>query len=260
MLRYIIIFFCVFFCSCKEKESVKSKEKTNLIFEEEFKGNSINTSIWSYDLGDGCPNICGWGNHERQLYTKENVTLKEGNLVIKATKQDSIYNSGKIHTKEKFEFKYGTVEVKAKLPLGHGLWPAIWMLGSDIDTKGWPACGEIDIMEYVGKKPSVIYTSMHTPSSFGNTINSKQTTKPNVEEEFHVYKMTWTEESITFYIDEEEVYTYNPEEKNDKTWPYNKPFYLILNMAIGGDFGGPEVDDSIFPKDFTVDYIRVYSI
>jgi len=140
------------------------------------------------------------------------------------------------------------------------LWPAIWMLGNDIESIGWPACGEIDVMEYVGKKPGVIYTSMHTPSSHGNTINSEQTSIHNVEEDFHIYKMNWTQNAITFFVDENKVYEYAPTEKNEKTWPYDKPFYLILNVAIGGDFGGPEVDQSIFPKDFKVDYIKVYGL
>lgn len=263
-VSYVILLLGVFLFSCNEKEKTASKEEVKqerlLIFEEEFNDSLLNTATWSYDLGDGCPNLCGWGNNERQLYSKENVTLSDGKLLIEATKRDSLYYSGKIHTKKNFEFQYGTVEVKAKLPTGHGLWPAIWMLGNDIDTKGWPACGEIDVMEYVGKKPSVIYTSMHTSSSFGNTVNSKQTSIQNIEEGFHVYKMNWTKEAITFFIDNKEVYQYAPKDKNDKTWPYNKPFYLILNMAIGGNFGGPEVDESIFPKDFQIDYIRVYNI
>lgn len=235
-------------------------EQPKLLFQEEFSGTTLNNSVWNYDLGNGCPNLCGWGNNERQLYTEENVTIKDGQLCIKATKNDSTYKSGKIHTKDKFEFMYGVVEVRAKLPKGHGLWPAIWMLGNDIDTNTWPACGEIDIMEYVGKEPHVIFTSLHTPSSFGNTVNSKKTKVTNVEDDFHVYTMKWTKDAITFHIDKEEVYTYNPKEKNEKTWPYDKPFYLITNMAIGGNFGGPEVDDSIFPKEFLLDYIRVYSL
>ena len=251
----------VFLFSCKsENKDVKIKKESTLIFEENFNKTSLNTSVWNYDLGDGCPKLCGWGNNERQVYGKENVSIENGDLVIKATKQDTVYRSGKIHTKSNFEFQYGTVEVKAKIPSGKGLWPAIWMLGNDIDSKGWPTCGEIDIMEYVGKKPSVIYTSMHTPSSHGNTVNSKQSEIQNIEEGFHIYKMNWTKDAITFFIDGREVYVYSPEDKNEKTWPFNKPFYLILNMAIGGDFGGPEVDDTIFPKDFKIDYIKVYGM
>ena len=115
-------------------------------------------------------------------------------------------------------------------------------------------------MEYVGKEPSTLYTSLHTPSSFGNTINSKKTLVKNLEKGFHIYKTKWTKESIRFYVDDNLVYEYAPIQKDEKTWPYNKPFYMIINTAIGGNFGGPKVDDTIFPKDFKVDYIKVYSI
>jgi beta-glucanase (GH16 family) len=249
-MKKIIMFF-ILFASCSKSQK--------LIFEENFDGSSLNEQHWNYDLGDGCPKLCGWGNNERQIYAKNNVKVVDGKLVITATKTDSIYNSGKVHTKNKVEFKYGTVEVKAKLPTGHGLWPAIWMLGNDIDEKKWPLCGEIDIMEYVGKDPHVIHTSLHTADSFGNTINTKKTRNNKFEEGFHLYKMDWTKNAITFYIDNNKVYTFSPENKNEKIWPFNKPFYLIINLAIGGNFGGPEVDDRIFPKEFIIDYVKVYS-
>lgn len=237
---------------------VSCQVKEELIFEENFDGETLNMASWNYDLGDGCPNLCGWGNDERQIYTKDNVALKDGMLVITATKDGNRYQSGKITTKGKVEFQYGSIEARLKVPEGQGLWPAFWMLGSDIDTNTWPACGEIDIMEYVGKKPNTIYTSLHTPDSFGETINSKQTVIEDVEEGFHTYKATWTKDSITFFIDGNSVYSFSPQDKNDKTWPFNIPFYIILNLAIGGNFGGPEVDDSIFPKEFIIDYIKVY--
>ena len=236
-----------------------SGQETNLvIFEEHFNGTQLNESYWNYELGDGCPKLCGWGNNERQLYTKENVTVNNGFLTITATKNDAKYQSGRITTKRKVEFQYGTIEVRAKLPIGKGLWPAIWMLGNDIDTNTWPACGEIDIMEYVGKKPHEIHTTLHTPDSFGNSKNTKITTNKNIEQGFHNYKTSWSKNSISFYIDDQLVYTFSPEIKNERTWPFNKPFYIILNMAIGGNFGGPEVDDSIFPQEFIIDYVKVY--
>lgn len=251
--------------SCKNEEnSIESTteelEKSNIIFEENFNEDSLNETYWNYELGDGCPNLCGWGNNERQIYSKENATIKNGYLVIKATKDAFVYKSAKLTTKQKVEFKYGSVEVRAKLPLGHGLWPAIWMLGNDIDTKGWPACGEIDIMEYVGKAPNKVYTTLHTPDSFGQSKNTKITVDENIEKGFHVYKTNWSKDKIEFFIDSKLVYTFNPEIKNDTTWPYNKPFYIILNLAIGGDFGGPEVDDSIFPQEFIIDYVKVLKI
>ena len=236
---------------------VSCQNPRELIFDEEFDGTSLDESNWNYELGDGCPN-CGWGNNERQLYTKDNVSIRNGNLVIIATKDSMLYHSGRITTAKKVEFQYGTIEVKAKLPLGQGLWPAIWMLGNDIGSIGWPACGEIDIMEYVGKNPHTIHTTLHTPDSHGNSKNTKVMTIENIEDGFHVYKCHWTKDSITFFIDDVLVYTFNPEVKNEMTWPFDKPFYVILNLAIGGNFGGPGVDDSIFPVEFLVDYVKIY--
>ena len=231
---------------------------TKIVWEENFDSQSLNMDFWNYELGDGCPNLCGWGNNERQIYTKENVYLSDGKLIIKATKDQSTYRSGKITTKNKFEFKYGTIEVKAKLPKGHGLWPAIWMLGGDITTAKWPNCGEIDIMEYVGKTPGVVHNSLHTAESFGNTINTKKTVIKDIEEGFHIYKSVWTKNQIVFFIDDKAVYTFAPTIKTTENWPFDKPFYFILNLAIGGNFGGPEVDDTIFPRQFVIDYVRVY--
>ncbi|NNM23468.1 MAG: glycoside hydrolase family 16 protein [Flavobacteriaceae bacterium] len=240
--------FAVFW-SCMGQEQV--------LYEEHFNGDQLDERSWNYELGDGCPNLCGWGNNERQIYAQKNVSLRDGNLVISATKVGEVYESGKITTKKKIEFQYGTVEVRAKLPEGKGVWPAIWMLGNDIDTNTWPGCGEIDIMEYVGKEPGVIHTSLHTASSFGNTINTKRHEMEGVESDFHIYKTDWNKDSIKFYIDDALVYEYSPSAKDDRTWPYDKPFYLILNVAIGGNFGGPEVDDSIFPTEFLIDYIKI---
>ena len=232
--------------------------KPRLLLSEDFNTESLDLETWNYELGDGCPNICGWGNNERQVYTKKNISIRDQQLIITATKEGDNYYSGRISTKDKFEFKYGTVEVKAQLPRGNGLWPAIWMLGHDIDSNTWPACGEIDIMEYVGKQPGEIHTTLHTPDSFGKSINTKVTSIEGIEAGFHIYKTKWDANQMEFYIDDALVYTFSPEVKNDKTWPFDKPFYLILNLAIGGSFGGPEVDDSIFPKEFIIDYVKVY--
>lgn len=250
----LTLLYCLLFTLCSFSQNNKA-----FSFVDDFKGSELNNEFWNYDLGDGCPDLCGWGNNERQIYTKENVFLRDGHLVIKASKDYANYFSGKITTKSKIEFQYGTIEVKAKLPKGSGLWPAIWMLGQDIDTNTWPACGEIDIMEYVGKMPHKIHNTLHTPDSYGQSKNTQISTIKNIEEGFHIYKTNWTKEAISFYIDNVLVYTFSPNDKNDKTWPFNKPFYIILNLAIGGNFGGPEVDDSIFPQEFIIDYVKVSS-
>lgn len=249
--QFILIVLVTTLVSCQ-------RDTNEIIFQDEFDGTALNTNFWDYELGDGCPDLCGWGNNERQIYTKENVEVRDGNLVITATQKDSLYESGRLTTKDKFEFTYGTIEVRAKLATGEGIWPAIWLLGANIDTHTWPACGEIDMMEYVGKEPHTIYTSLHTADSYGETVNSKKTIREGIEKGFHTYKTKWTQEEIIFYIDDEKVYTFHPEVKDEETWPFNKPFYMLINMAIGGNFGGPAVDDTIFPQEFKIDYIRIY--
>lgn len=229
-----------------------------LVWQEEFNGDALNESVWNFELGDGCPNICGWGNNEKQIYTKDNHSLKNGNLVIKVLKQGDGYTSTRITTAKKKEFQYGRMEVRAKIPAGKGIWPAFWMLGSNIKQVGWPKCGEIDILEYVGREPHEIFTSLHTQDSHGNTINTKKTKISNIEEGFHLYAIDWTKDKIEFFVDNQSVYTFAPEIKNENTWPFNQPFYFIINVAVGGNFGGHDVDNSIFPQEFVVDYIRVY--
>lgn len=233
-------------------------KKNELRWEENFSGTELNSGKWQFELGDGCPDLCGWGNAEPQLYTRKNHRLENGNLIITVKKEDSSYTSTRITTKDKFEFKYGRVEARAKLPIGAGVWPAIWMLGSNIDEVKWPLSGEIDILEYVGREPHMIFNSLHTADSHGETINTKKTRIENIEEGFHVYAMNWTPEKIEFFVDGEKLYTFNPKERTEEVWPFDQPFYLLVNMAIGGGFGGPSIDDSILPQEFVVDYIRVY--
>jgi len=235
----------------------KSNEPT-LIFSEEFDGEELNSAIWNFELGDGCPNLCGWGNNEPQIYTKDNHELKDGFLKIEAKNVNGTYTSTRITTKDKFEFQYGRIEARIKLPTGTGVWPAFWLLGSNIDEVGWPRCGEIDIMEYVGKEPGQVFNSLHTQSSHGNTVNTKKTATADIEEGFHIYTANWTNDEIEFLVDGESLYTYHPKTKNEDNWPFDQPFYMLLNLAIGGNFGGPEIDNSIFPQEYLVDYVRVY--
>lgn len=251
-MKLAIFILCITLISCKGK--------SNVVFEDNFDGTSLNENIWNYELGDGCPALCGWGNNEKQSYEKSNVRVENGHLIITANKNADVYTSGKINTKDNIEFQYGNVVVRAKLATGKGLWPAVWMLGNDIDEVQWPACGEIDMLEYVGKEPNVIFTSLHTPDSHGNTVNTKKTTVLGIEDGFHIYSTNWTKDAITFSIDGNEVYQFNPTTKNKETWPFDKPFYMLINLAIGGNFGGPEVDDTIFPKEFIIDYIKVNTI
>ncbi|HRV54040.1 MAG TPA: glycoside hydrolase family 16 protein [Mangrovimonas sp.] len=235
-----------------------SKNGPKIVFEENFDGTSLNENVWNYELGNGCPNKCGFGNNERQTYTKQNAQVEDGYLTITATKEGDNYYSARLNTKDKIEFQYGTVEVRAQLPTGKGMWPAVWMLGHDISEKGWPLCGEIDIMEYVGREPNTAFNTLHTQDSHGNSKNSKKTVIQDLEQGFHVYKLNWSQDKMDFFVDDELLYTFKAEERTEAIWPFDKPYFLILNLAVGGNFGGPEVDDSIFPREFVVDYVKVY--
>jgi len=251
MVKYfVILVFC--FCSYGQQKDRK------LVWKEEFNGNSLNEKVWNFELGDGCPNICGWGNNEKQIYTNKNHSIKNGYLKIDIKKEGEKYTSTRITSAKKKEFKYGRIEVRAQIPTGTGLWPAFWMLGSNIANVGWPKCGEIDILEYVGREPNKIFTSLHTQDSHGNTINTKKTDIPGIENGFHIYAIDWTENKIEFFVDNKSVYVFAPTIKNENTWPYNQPFYFIINTAVGGNFGGNSIDDSKLPQEFLIDYIRVY--
>ncbi len=228
-------------------------KKGRLIWEENFNGKSLDEKVWNFELGDH-----GWGNHERQMYTANNHVVKDGMLIITAKKEGDKYTSTRITTAGKKEFKYGYMEARAKLPVGKGIWPAFWMLGSNIGKVGWPMAGEIDILEYVGREPHMVFTSLHTKDSHGNTVNTKKTNFENIEEGFHLYAVNWTADKIEFFVDDKPVYTFVPRDKSEEVWPFDQPFYFLLNVAVGGDFGGPEVDDSIFPQQFIIDYIKVY--
>ncbi|TMM59532.1 glycoside hydrolase family 16 protein [Maribacter algarum] len=230
----------------------------SLVWSEEFDGTSLNEKLWNYELGDGCPNLCGWGNNEPQIYTKTNHTLKNGFLHIQIRKEDTAYTSTRITTEKKFEFQYGRVEARAKLPIGKGIWPAIWMLGSNHREVGWPLCGEIDILEYVGREPHIVFNSLHTKDSHGETINTKKTKIDDIEEGFHTYVADWSPKKIDFYVDGDLLYSFEPKVHTKEIWPFDQPFYLILNSAIGGNFGGHDIDDSVLPQEFVIDYVRVY--
>ncbi len=238
-----------------------------LIWSDEFNGQGApNTNNWTYDLGDN-----GWGNNEVQLYTsdRKNVRIEDGKLVIEAVKEDGQWTSARIKTQNKQTFTHVTVKARAKLPDGSGTWPAIWMLGDNFPEVGWPECGEIDIMEHVGKDPGVVHSALHTPSSYGNTQNTGEIEVPDFDEAFHVYETEWTSERISFKVDGELFYSYEPTEQNARTWPYDHPFFLIVNIAMGGNWGSdPQyesdgkkngIDPALERARMEVDYIRVYA-
>ena len=236
--------------------------KTNrLIWSDEFDYNgSLNNTKWNYVTGDGCPHNCGWGNNEAEIYTKDaaNVRVENGSLIIDALKSSNGWTSARVTSQAKMSFTYGRVEFRAKLPVGVGTWPALWMLGENFATKGWPACGEIDVMEHVGRNPGVVQSVLHSPSSFGNTVNKRDTIVSNFNSDFHIYQANWTKEKIEFSIDGVIFYTYQPKERDSNTWPFDSPFHIIMNIAMGGNLGGPAIDPTLTQARMEVDYVRVY--
>ncbi|MBF6640170.1 glycoside hydrolase family 16 protein [Flavobacterium sp. J49] len=227
---------------------------TTMAWSDEFNTDGPpDSSKWSYDLGAG-----GWGNNELQYYTNrpENVIVQGGVLKINLIKEPfngSNYTSARILTKNKYEFKYGRVDIRAKLPAGGGTWPALWMLGSDINTNPWPACGEIDIMEHIGNNLNRIYGTLHHPGHSGGNADGGNVLINNATTEFHIYSCEWSASTIKFYVDNVLFYTFN----NNSGLPFNKPFFFIFNCAMGGNFGGA-VDPNFTSATLEVDYVHVY--
>ena len=239
-----------------------------LVWQDEFAIDGVpDPERWHYDIGYGC-----WGNNESQYYTDraDNAFVKDGCLFIRAQKESfggAQYTSTRLTTWQKASWQYGRFEIRAKLPKGAGSWPAIWMLPPSLHEGGddWPDCGEIDIMEHVGKDENRVHVSLHSGlyNHMRNTQPTHTESLDDVTGSFHVYAMEWTPESIAFMIDGEEVARFfKGENGNDTTpagWPFDQPFYLILNVTVGGDWGGP-IDESYLPYLMAVDYVRVYQM
>jgi len=240
----------------------------HLVWRDEFnnKSNNVDTTKWNIEIGNGCPSLCGWGNNELEYYSKnsDNVKTEGGMLIIQAQKQDLEefkYSSAKLTTKYKADWKYGRFEIRAKIPFGRGVWPAIWMLPTTSAYGQWPHSGEIDIMENVGYMPDSLFGTVHTGAYNGmkGTQKSGSFFSKKMSAEFHNYSVEWTNEMITFYIDNIKYHTFKNTTTDSEAWPFDQKFHLILNLAIGGNWGGKfGVDDSIFPQKMLVDYVRVY--
>lgn len=232
-----------------------------LVWNDEFNGVGLpDPQKWNYDVGGD-----GYGNNEAQFYTAqrtENARQQGGKLVIEARKekwQHNSYTSARLITKGKYSFQYGTVVVRAKLPKGRGTWPAIWAMSEKMQN--WPDDGEIDIMEHVGHNSGFIHATAHTKQY--NWVEGTQKTDTlivnDASEKFHIYRMDWDASKIDMYVDDKKYFTYINTEKTYAAWPFDQPFYLILNLAVGGNWGGQKgIDDTIFPQKFLIDYIRVY--
>ncbi|MFM2392521.1 MAG: hypothetical protein RLZZ546_498 [Bacteroidota bacterium] len=265
--KKIISFLGLFFLmSCSKKVSLLNSY--SLVWSDEFIENGmVDSNKWGYDVGDGCPDNCGWGNNEAQYYTladMNNCRVSNGLLIIEAHKKDQgnkHYTSTKLISKNKGDWKYGKIEVKAKLPKGKGVWPAIWMLPTNWEYGGWPNSGEIDIMEHVGYEADSVYGSIHSESF--NHIIGTQATKglfcKTLNTDFHLYGIEWDENKIQFFFDNKPYLLFKNDRKGYKSWPFDKSFYLILNIAVGGNWGGKMgIDENIWPQRMEIDYVRVY--
>ncbi|HPQ99989.1 MAG TPA: glycoside hydrolase family 16 protein [Saprospiraceae bacterium] len=256
---------------CSETKSnpadkTESNARETLIWQDEFEGDQLDTAKWAYQYG-----AHGWGNNEWQDYTDTGtLTVANGMLAIHAVKtgpgqKTGDYHSARINSKQ--EFTYGRMEIRAKLPehRGNGIWPAIWMLGNNIQSAGWPECGELDIMENVSYDPGRIHVSIHSKANNhvdGTQVTSGPVDVPDAELTFHNYGLIWNEDRIQFYLDDpgQILLSFDrPAVHNENNWPFDHPFYFILNIAVGGNWGGQKgVDDSIFPATMLIDYVRVY--
>jgi beta-glucanase (GH16 family) len=239
--------------------SPSSTSPGTLVWQDEFDGQGLpDASRWNYEVGL-------IRNNERQYYTRartENARLEGGLLVIEARRESfegASYTSASLTSRA--TWTYGRIEVRARLPKGRGTWPAIWTLGANIGQVGWPACGEIDIMEHVGFDPGRIHANIHTRAynHVRRTNKGSNLMVARADEEFHVYEAVWTPSSIEMRVDGRSYFTFTKEAGGDAVWPFDKPQYLILNLAIGGSWGGQQgIDDEAFPARYEIDYVRVY--
>ena len=248
-------------CSTNDRQTVTNFKTITMQDEFDLEG-APNSDIWTYDIGRGSN---GWGNNELQYYTDrpQNVTIQNGYLIITAEKenfQGASYTSARLLTKDLFEQKYGRFEARIKLPWGQGIWPAFWLLGANSDEVTWPACGEIDIMENRGQEPTLINGTVHRPGySGGESITKAYSLVGDpFDTDFHIFGIEWGPEYINFYVDD---VLYNQITPDDVTgeWIFDdQPFYIIMNVAVGGNYVGAPNNDTVFPQTMLVDYVRVY--
>ena len=233
-----------------------------LLWADEFDGDGVDRDRWTFEIGTGNN---GWGNNELQYYREENTVVSDGALVIQALREDfggREYTSSRMVTMDKQEFRYGRIDIRAALPEGQGLWPALWMLGANFDEVGWPSCGEIDIMEALGQDTRRILGTAH----YGVTGRSHafQTDRYDLGrgrdyvDRWHVYSIEWSQNSIRWYVDDVQFHELTPADLRGAPWPFNKPFFMIFNVAVGGNLPGSPDATTVFPQRMAVDYIRVF--
>ena len=272
---YILLIFLILACSPNEdednnieenitsfvSESLTEEDKVGLIWNDEFEGQNLDLTKWNIQTGDGTDEgVPGWGNQEEQTYTdrNKNLKIKDGFLIISAFKENYLgksYTSARINTQDKFSFQYGRIETRVKLPKSKGTWPALWLLGENHSTVGWPRCGEIDFIEQFGQEKDKVITATHwfNEESKSNAMYSKKTSIPSTSDEFIKYKLTWDQTAIRIYIEGDKAY----EIALNETLPFDQPFFLLINLAMGGTNGGA-TSSNFIGDDFYIDYIRVY--
>ncbi len=242
------------------------------VWSDEFTGDDIDRDVWTFEIGNGHEQgIPGWGNAERQYYTDEeqNAFIRDDKLVIRALEDERSdeygeypYTSARMITQDGFTTQYGRIDVRAKLPYGQGIWPAIWMLGANIGEVGWPACGEIDIMELVGHKPDTVHGTIHGPGySGGGGIGDSYSIDNEFSEDFHVFSIIWDEDVIIWLVDDEPFHQVSADYVDHfygADWVFNQEFFFILNVAVGGHWPGYPDDTTEFPQEMEVDYVRVF--
>lgn len=232
------------------------------VWSDEFDGQTLNTQSWTHDLGNGCPNLCGWGNNELQLYGDQSnvIQLSGGKLTIRAIKDNDVYRSARIKTKGKVELTYGRIDIRAKLPRGKGIWPAFWTLGANIDTNPWPGSGEIDLMEMIGSEPSTVHGTVHyhdiASKAYRTSTGSTQLVGEEFSQKFHVFTTIWDRNKVEWYLDNKlfNSFSYPSESGNI----FRLPYFFLMNVAVGGRWPGNPDNTTVFPQELTVDYIRVY--
>ena len=233
-----------------------------LVWHDEFNGNQINTNNWVFETGTGCPHLCGWGNNELQYYREQNAWIEDGVLVIEARRENvasSNYTSARMKTQGKQSFKYGRIDIRALLPEGQGIWPALWMLGNNITSVGWPACGEIDIMEMIGGngRENQVHGTLHWDYN-GHVSAGRAYTRPTgtFADEYHVFSITWDQTFIRWYVNNNQFHEINitPGHMTE----FHEEFFLLFNVAVGGNWPGNPNQTTTFPQQMKVDYVRVF--
>ncbi len=233
----------------------------NLVWSDEFSGKNLDMSVWNQEIGNG---TSGWGNHELEYYTNslKNSFLSDGKLIIEARKEAIVgynYSSARLTTQNKKTFKFGRIDIRAKLPVAKGMWPALWMLGANISSVGWPACGEMDIMELVGSAPSTVKATMHwNAGGHASKGADYSLSSGNFSQQFHVFSLVWTQDNIKCYVDDNLINTVTSTDTGAPNYPFNADQFFIFNVATGGDWPGPPDSTTPFPQRMFVDYVRVF--